>query len=159
MYAQKRNFTYIDELPELEDLESKGMPPNMHSGMGMGIPTQGQPHIAGRPLQFSEQDIPEKFRKFIRLPMGTPPTESGMAPSPNTHYSSTQEFFQPPSPPVESTPSRPTVDSPTCLEICSHIDSCPICSKFYKNDNAIYIIAIVVLSIICILLLKRVLNL
>jgi len=152
MYAQQRNFTYIDELPDLEDLESKG------TGMGMGMPTQGQPHTAGRPLQFSEQGshggIPEKFRKFIRSPMGPPPTESGMAP-----YSSPPEFFQPPPPPTESAPTRPAAGSPTCLEISDHVGSCPICSKFYKNDNAIYIIAIVVLSIICILLLKRVLNL
>ena len=149
MYAQKRNFTYIDELPDLEDLESNGMP------------TYGQPHTSGRPLQFSEQDhpgvIPEKFRKFIRSPMGPPPSESGMSPyTPNPHHSSSPEFFQPP---PETTSSKTTVGSPTCLEISDHVRNCPICSRFYKNDNAIYIIAIVVLSIICILLLKRVLNL
>lgn len=152
MYAQKRNFTYIDELPDLEDLESNGMP------------TYGQPHSSGRPLQFSEQDhpggIPEKFRKFIRSPMGPPPSESGMSPyTPNPHQASPPEFFQPPVPPTETTFSRPVTGSPTCLEISDHVGSCPICSRFYKNDNAIYIIAIVVLSIICILLLKRVLNL
>jgi hypothetical protein len=54
---------------------------------------------------------------------------------------------------------RPPVGSPTCLEIADHVGSCPICSRFYKNDNTVYIIAIVILAIICILLLKRVLNL
>jgi hypothetical protein len=39
------------------------------------------------------------------------------------------------------------------------VGSCPICSRFYHNDNTVYIIAIVILSIICILLLKRVLDL
>lgn len=154
MHAQKRNFTYIDELPELEDLESSD---GMHRGMSRDSP-MGMPHTAGKPLQFFEQGppggIPEKFRKFIRSPMGPAPPESGMAPHAQHHQ---PEFFQPP--PPEAPPARPEANSPTCLEICSHIDSCPICSKFYKNDNSIYIIAIVVLAIICILLLKRVLNL
>ena len=156
MYGQQRNFTYIEELPDLEDLESK----DMH----MGMPNQGQPHTAGKPLQFSEQGLPggmpEKFRKFIRPTMGTPPTESGMAPyTSNPYHYSPPEFFQPPELPNKSAPPRHVNNSPTCLEISDHIGGCPICSKFYKNDNAIYIIAIVVLSIICILLLKRVLNL
>lgn len=154
MYAQKRNFTYIDELPDLEDLESNGMP------------TRGQPHTSGRHLQFSEQDHPrgippDKFRKFIRSSMGPPPSESGMSPyTPNPH-SYPPEFFQ--TPPTETEPprptARPTACSPTCLDISDHVGSCPICSRLYNNDKSIYIIAIVLLSIICILLLKRVLNL
>nr|QBK85379.1 MAG: hypothetical protein LCIVAC01_01880 [Iridovirus LCIVAC01] len=45
-----------------------------------------------------------------------------------------------------------------CIDIAEHVKDCPICSKFYKRDNALYIIVIVVLAIITILLLKRVLN-
>ena len=154
MHTQKRNFTYIDELPDLEDLESSG---GMHGGMSRGNP-MGMPHTSGKPLQFAEQGppggIPEKFRKFIRSSMGPAPPESGMAP----HSQHPQEFFQPPHPAKES-PTRPAANSPTCLEISDHVGSCPICSRFYRNDNSIYIIAIVVLAIICILLLKRVLNL
>jgi hypothetical protein len=45
-----------------------------------------------------------------------------------------------------------------CVDIAKHIQDCPICSRFYNNDKTAYIIAIVVLSIVCLLLLKRVLN-
>ena len=50
------------------------------------------------------------------------------------------------------------LNSPSCLDVASHIESCPICSKLYNADKTIYIIAIVVLSIICLLLLKKVLD-
>ena len=48
--------------------------------------------------------------------------------------------------------------TPSCLDVAEHIANCPICSKFYSTDKTIYIIAIVILSIICILLLKKVLD-
>lgn len=153
MYAQqnKRNVTMIDDLPDLEDLESRpgmyGGPPNM-MGVGQHVPFQNQGPPGG---------IPEKFRKFIRPGMGHPPPESGMGPYGGGPHQ--QQFFAPPPQQLQEAPMRPPVGSPTCLEIADHVGSCPICSRFYKNDNTVYIIAIVILAIICILLLKRVLNL
>jgi hypothetical protein len=46
----------------------------------------------------------------------------------------------------------------SCLDIAGHIDNCPLCSKFYKNDKSIYIVTIILLVIICIILLKKVLE-
>jgi len=136
MYAKNKNVTYIEELPELEDLEPGRVP-------------RGS-------IQQPGQQIPEKFKKFIRHSMGPPAPESGMAPY-QPQPSKQQEFFTPP--PQHQAPIRPPAGSPSCLDIADHVGACPICSKFYKNDNSIYIIAIVVLAIICILLLKKVLNL
>jgi len=48
--------------------------------------------------------------------------------------------------------------SPSCLEVAEHIANCPICSKFYNSDKTPYIIAIVILLIVCILLIKKVLD-
>ena len=150
MYS-RANTTNISELPELYDEKT---PQNM----GVGHKS-------------SFQEIPEKFQKFIRG------HHNGM----NSHSYPSQEFLLPTQPPhqqpqqqhqpqphqLHSQP-QPSQDvslkhqhigSPTCLEIVDHVSSCPICSRFYKNDNIVYIIAIVMLSIICILLLKRVLNL
>lgn len=45
-----------------------------------------------------------------------------------------------------------------CLDVCDHIKTCPICTKFYKNDNTVYIVVIIVLIIISLLLLKNVLD-
>jgi len=49
-------------------------------------------------------------------------------------------------------------NSPSCLDVADHINACPICSRFYNNDKTLYVIAIAVLAIICILLLKKVLD-
>lgn len=117
------NFTMIDDLPDLEEMERRG-----------GIP----PHLAhnmGPPLS---QPTPDQYQKFIRSGH-VPPPQSGMT-------------IQPPPPQIP--PERLL----TCLDIAEHVHCCPICSKFYNNDRSIYIIAIVVLVVICILLLKRVLD-
>jgi negative regulator of genetic competence, sporulation and motility len=45
-----------------------------------------------------------------------------------------------------------------CLDIANHVSSCPICTKFYHNDKTLYLFVIACLAIVCLLLLKRVLN-
>lgn len=47
----------------------------------------------------------------------------------------------------------------SCKDIAEHIKNCEICSKIYNTDKTLYIIAIVILIIICIYLLKRILQL
>jgi hypothetical protein len=147
MYNGNRNVTYIEDLPELEDLEYKQ---NIHHN------------------NFVDRDITEKYKKFIRPKMQPPHVQSGMISDhqiyPNDSFNYQQTFSNPP--PVHHTtvsqqpiPVNPNSNSPTCLDIANHVETCPICSKFYKNDRTIYIIIIVLLSIVCILLLKKVLNL
>ena len=139
MYARaqpttKQNVTFIDDLPDLEDLESRG-----------GMQGVGQ-------FQQGSGQVPDRYKKFIRSSMGEPPSQSGM----NPEFQPPQQFFQPPQQEVQV---RPSSNSPTCLETHDHVQTCPICCRFFKNDNTMYIIAIVILAIICILLLKRVLDL
>jgi hypothetical protein len=153
MYAQpnKNKVTFIDDLPNLEELESGGDTQSMH-GVGNHNP-------------FQQGNVPEKFQKFIRNPDGRhqPPNESGMNSTHQQHQQQQQqqhqhqqhqqqEFFEKP---VQQQFSN----TPSCLEVHDHVQTCPICSRFFKNDNSAYIIAIVILAIICILLLKKVLNL
>lgn len=45
-----------------------------------------------------------------------------------------------------------------CLDVANHIQKCPLCSKFYDNDKSMYWAAIVLLSIACLYLLKRVID-
>lgn len=147
-------ITLIEKLPELED-EANGMNNQMY---GQAI---GEPHTFGKTLHFANQEIQDRF---ISSPPREAIQESGMGRkhnySPQPHQ---KAFFSPPPPQENSQLQYPypqfSQNSPTCLEIASHVKSCPICSRFYNNDNTIYIIAIVILSIICILLLKRVLDL
>ena len=154
-------FTPIDSLPFLEDLEEDN-----YSNQG-------------KEYNSSEYDVPDnkKYSKFIRQSYFGKP-ESGMGhyqkDQPNVHregpHSSSHK--QPPL----SRPNMSNVNfdnelefnsyktfniphnSPTCLDVAEHIANCPICSKFYNNDKTIYIITIVVLAIICIMLLKKVLD-
>ena len=124
MYAQNRNVTYIDDLPDLDDLEQQ-VNTNVY-----------------------QETIPDKYKKFIRNSSQLLP-ESGMVSFYNSHSNEI---------PSHSKENNVTSQSMTCLDVHDHIMQCPICSKFFKFDNTVYIIAIVVLIIICILLLKRVLN-
>ena len=45
-----------------------------------------------------------------------------------------------------------------CLDICNHVNSCPLCSKIYNNnDRTLYIIIILILFAICVILMKKLL--
>jgi len=152
----ENNVTLIENLPDLHDLEN-------HENYQ--IP----------------QEHAVKMKKFIRHDQVLDP-QSGMRSiqQPNYLIQSTQSQYQEYPPQYNSSdspmkiyypeqyPSRvkeevKTIDmpenSPSCLDVAEHIMNCPLCSKFYHNDNTIYIITIVVLVIIVVLLLKKVLDL
>jgi hypothetical protein len=61
-------------------------------------------------------------------------------------------FIQNTPPPVVSPPTL------TCIDICNHIEKCPICSKFYHNDKSIYIVIIILLLVLCALLIKKIVE-
>lgn len=46
----------------------------------------------------------------------------------------------------------------SCQDIFLHTSDCPICRRFYKQDNTVYLIIIGVLILTCALLFKKVLN-
>lgn len=94
------------------------------------------------------------------------------------------QFIQPPSKPSYSSHSYPSSYSPdkiiehpspkyegyqgyngyqgqkflSCIDVCNHVNSCPVCSRFYNNDKTVYIIIIVLLSIITVICFKKILN-
>lgn len=153
MYAQaNKNFTTpIEALMDL-DAEEQGGGQGGYLMQGM----QGMQGIGNFQSNEPTAGIPEKYQKFIRSSMGTPIPQSGMGQQQPPPDNSGPAYFPPPQ---QQAPVRLDDDSPTCLTVHAHVQSCPICSRFFKNDNTVYIIAIVILAIICILLLKRVLNL
>lgn len=74
------------------------------------------------------------------------------SPSPDTKFN------------TEHIPERMTVQqkhslSVNCLTIANHIQVCPLCSQFYKNETRGHMATIVILIIIVILLLKKILKL
>lgn len=100
----------------------------------------------------------KNITKFIRKQMPNPSQQSGMS------GSSPKLNVPPPPPPdfYQDVYDQQINKLPVtlyCLDVHSHIQTCPICSRFFKHDNSLYIIAIIVLSIICIILFKKILNL
>jgi len=146
--------TMVTDLPELNDLEAQG---NNQYG---AYDHQGFTNQPGMPE--------EKLQKYLRAPqqlnpysgMGSPSqTNAGYGPpmgysqhaTLNVEPMQQQQVFEH----MMAPPPEPQLN---CIDVAKHIQGCPICSKFYQNDRSVYIIAIVVLSIVCLLLLKRVLN-
>lgn len=172
-YSIPQNTTPIEMLPELEELET---PKLYHNTTATGGSYYATNKAYGSAMIPSEQK--EKIERYIRRPHSTP-VQSGMivhhinqAPQQMRtnqladdmynekilNYNNSNDQLGVPN--QESGLKTYTMpdNSPTCLSVAEHIANCPICSKFYDNDKTIYIIAIIVLAIVCILLLKRVLN-
>ncbi len=137
--AGVEKFTIIDDLPDIDDLESG-------SSYNGGPPRPDQPSDAN-------------LAKYIRN-NHSPNNNSGMNPQNMSRQMPISEpmnmgMVMPPQPQMDQLRS---VGAPTCLDIAEHVANCPVCSKLYNNDKTVYIFAIVVLIIICLLLLKRVLE-
>lgn len=147
-------ITPLSDLPDLEDLE----------------------HVQARPKMQSDRPIDDsKYTKYIR-PAHRMDMESGMASYGGNPYGSQgmpmgmpmgmpthgPESFGPHGPPQGASGAQfvEKFASPqfNCIDIARHIQDCPICSKFYSSDKTIYIIVIVILAIVCLLLIKKVLN-
>ena len=100
----------------------------------------------------------KNITKFIRKQMPNPSQQSGMSgssPKLNVPQPPPPDFYQD----VYDQQINKLPVTLYCLDVHSHIQTCPICSRFFKHDNSLYIIAIIVLSIICIILFKKILNL
>jgi len=153
--ANSEKFTMIDDLPDLNDLEA-------NSGNNMAPQNTSQ----------FPQENNEKYSKFIRERY-TVPKEAGMM-NGNTQFTpyndiSSPEQYTPQPQPQQYYPENyvpPVMErydnlssGPSCIDVANHIAQCPICSQLYKNDKSIYMIAIIILSVVCLLLLKKVLEL
>ena len=165
-YRTNKNYTLIDELPDLEDLESGNQ--NRGGGINMIPP-----------------DNANQIQKFIRNNIYEPPIESGMAQPQRQRQSvqqvqqvqQVQEFIIPQQPQNQFT-EEPVMYEPNfnqqnmyrppppqqhsydinCINVADHTTNCVVCSRLYQHNTSGYIVVIILLAIICILLLKRVLN-
>ena len=138
--------TAIAELPDLEELESSRHNPKQMSRKLDIVPNS------------------EKYDKFLKNNY-TPPDEAGM-----NYREQPQEMYMQQNMQnmqnmqmgyMEQQPQYKEMydgREPSCIQIANHISNCPICIKFYNNDKTLYILAIVILAIFCILLIKKVLN-
>lgn len=156
--SRNQNVTMIEDLPDLDELDDRHV-----TFAPSGARGQEQFHNGRHP------DDDGKYKRAIREDH-MPLRGSGMGG--NEHYAP-QHPPHPPHPPprpppqpqpqyVQPPPEEKPIEyfhgSPSCIDVAYHIRECPICSQFYKNDKAPYMITIIILAIICILLLKKVMN-
>jgi hypothetical protein len=135
------NVTRIEDLPDLSDIENSFGKGGMGDASGMGAPDNNVSNKYIRKLSRDNyQNTPYQNNNYI-------------VEQPKVYDFSPQEMFEAPS---QSPTQAPQF---TCLDVCNHIKNCPLCSKFYNNDNSLYIIIIVALLILTIILTKKVLNL
>ena len=148
-----QKVTPIEFLSDLEELESGNHMTNHKSEI----------------LSTNQQD---KYKKYIRNESHTIAPQAGMNPVPTQkqqqqQYNTNDAHNHSYTPEIYGTQiihengfkkfNMPP-NSPSCLDIAEHIANCPICSKFYNTDKTFYIIAIIVQAIICVLLLKKILD-
>lgn len=165
-----RKYTLIDELPELDDMaenNNSSMIPNEYTEKYQKVirnhhipsPESGMYHYSQVPK------IPSIVKKKIDNYQRTNNNTDYQRPNNTDNYqrqsnNMIDNFYQRPSNNnvIEPNILQENFTNISCLDVANHIKSCPLCSKFYNTDKTIYIIAIVVLSLVCLLLLKKVLN-
>jgi hypothetical protein len=163
---QNPPITYIDHLPELEQLDNglsleqnnkvnnkirQPFVPSVHSGMNINNKDSSN----NSKMQARHQNVintRQESNNFNNVNIDNNSYQKemhNMIKESQVDSNVVEEHFKPFNMPF---------GSPSCLDVAEHISKCPICSKFYNTDKTIYIIAIITLVIICILLLKKVLD-
>ena len=135
--AGVEKFTIIDDLLDIDDLESS----SSYSGVRNQQPTSEQVN----------KHIRTAFKSHNASGMTMDQHQGQIPHGQMPHGQMSQE-------PMYNVPQFRSVGAPTCLDIADHVSQCPICSKFYNNDKTLYILAIAILMVICILLFKRVME-
>jgi hypothetical protein len=108
------------------------------------------------PMDQEEEKTETIRRRFIRSHHSPHPQSGMILASDNDDIPIRAERVQIQQRPAEIIePPMPTF---SCQDIYFHIENCPMCKKFYKPDNTMYLIVILILIIACTLLLKKVLN-
>ena len=178
--SYKNNITMIDDLPDISEIEGKNiglsMIPdngryqkflkntnnnNLHSSSGMNSISMSDPYKLGYHNVNQGSYIDDLSNKNMSMNIQQQPyamdmqqqkigfqhmygSSGGFAPNSQMYYE-----------PYEMPQQKDTLH---CRDVAMHATNCDVCSKLYNNDKTFYIIAICILVIICILLLKRILD-
>tara|TARA_B100000902_G_C27230665_1_gene874625 strand:- start:333 stop:830 length:498 start_codon:yes stop_codon:yes gene_type:complete len=158
--ASNGNTTLIEHLPTIDDIENSSSP----SGM-QGVEEKYQKFLRNR------HDIPKEAGMVSQNITQSDPRTASQHFNPNylpNPMAQSYEGYESPEPNMENNMAQMYQsindkynlphNSPTCLEVADHVNNCPICSQFYKSNSSPYTITIIVLAVICILLLKKILD-
>ena len=162
----EQHVTFIENLPELDQLDNGLLLDQYNKVSGKIRKPFVSPINSGMNNNSKDASNNSKMQVRNQNVVNTGQEDNNFNNS-NTDYSSQKEMHNIPNQPQDVNnvveehykPFNMPFGSPSCLDVADHISKCPICSKFYNTDKTIYIIAIITLIIICILLLKKVLDL
>jgi len=150
-----QNVTMIEDLMDIQ-------PPYTKSTRNNSI--KGSPYDDSI---LSKENADKIGNKFIRQSNNTMSQQSGMNPNsesfqhPVPHPASSLESYT--EVPINSdfgfTPdNKSSVNNVNCVDVANHTSQCPVCSRLYRTDYSWFIAIIIILSILNLLLLKKVLN-
>lgn len=136
------NVTRIEDLPELSDID------NSYGGDNSGMGGNTDPKMNKYIRNYTRQTYNNSMDNNMNMNMNSRSAEpyQYIEQEPKVYE---KEFYEP----------TPLPTRLNCLDVCNHIKDCPLCSKFYHNDNTLFIIIIVCLLILTVILTRKVLNL
>lgn len=144
----RTNVTMLENIMDLDDLEN-----SYGNTSGMNGLTQDQSRMSSKHIRNHTRESHNGSDRINRNQYETYKYGNGNSnqgqiyvEEPVVHQ---KEYYDPTPIPVQL----------NCIDVCNHISGCPLCSKFYHNDNTLLIIIIVVLLILVVILTRKVLNL
>ena len=141
------NITRIEDLPELSDIDNS-YGGGGDSGMGGNTDPKMNKYIRNYTRQSYNNSMDNNMNNNMNMNLrNAEPYQSQVYMEEPKVYE--KEFYEP----------TPLPTRLNCLDVCNHIKDCPLCSKFYHNDNTLFIIIIVCLLILTVILTRKVLNL
>lgn len=171
-----QQVSFIENLPELEQVENFPMTERSPKLTSIRNRNESLSNESGMKMQLNG-NMNSAMMNPMNTPLNTPMMSGPMNSGEQVQFQATDYLHQPyysnapyggpygGGSPGKSDEIIENLEMPyispssiDCRQVFDHISKCPICAKFYKHDNTIYIIVITILIIACALLLKRVLK-
>ena len=139
----KDNVTFIEDLFDADILTGS----NDYITKGNLERDQFSQQLGGRHIRTFDKENSYEINSGMRMPRSIPPKDfrliPNLQPQPQHQPQSYYQHFE---------------HELSCMTVANHIKECPICSRFYNCDNSMYIVCVVLLIIVCIILLKRIIE-
>ena len=147
-----QKVTYLEDLPDIEEVDNAQSPHAL---------SPDQTRLSKRFIRNTQTNLHEMSGMsrnntpvYVENIQAGPPPQSFSSP-PEQMIMNPQ--YVPPNNQVIEVPAQLPITF-SCQDIYHHINSCPLCKQFYKQDNTIYLVIIAILVVFCALLLKKVLG-
>jgi hypothetical protein len=140
------NRTLIDDLPQLEQLQSSA------------INKTRSHHPANAYEDYNSSQMPQKQDESYYPPLNHYQDHDDNYHN-QSYYSPYDNYYDrsnAPQGPSAASIVMPSPEELSCAIVAKHVDNCPICRKFYDTDVSKYIITIIALVILNIYLLRKI---